>query len=253
MSYQKHHKITRSVLLVCTLCFAILNSADAQRVGRITGTVLDAITGDPVQDATVGIHGTDRTTGTNELGQFVLENVTPGLVRLSTQILGYLPITTDYYTVRPDTSIEVDFRLAPAVYEVEGVQVTGINPTRRYSRVQGAAVLTREQLPKRGNILNALQGTVPSVRTRGSREDTRLVVRGAQADVLYVLDGQVLRPPLTFYIDAQDVDCVEIRKGFSAVQEFKPPGDGEVYAGVVLIFTRGSIGPRPASCSGGGS
>jgi len=31
--------------------------------------------------------------------------------------------------------------------------------------------------------------------------------------------------------------------------EFKPPGNNDTYAGVVLIFTEGYIGSRPPGCS----
>jgi hypothetical protein len=201
-----------------------------------------------IVDAVVAVLGSNISVGTDEAGTYSIDSVVPGLVRLKAQLLGYVPITTDYYSVMPDTSIQVDFKLAPVAYELDAVEVTAEEPGRRWSRQQGARLLTAEQLPERGNILDALQGVVSGVRVRGRREDTRVVVRGAEADVLYVLDGTALRPPLTFYIDASEVDCVEIRKGFSAVLEFKPPGTGDTYAGVVLIFTEGYIGDRPPGC-----
>jgi hypothetical protein len=69
------------------------------------------------------------------------------------QLLGYLPITTDYYTVYPDTTVDVNFKLAPVAYELDAVQVTGANPAREWRHVQGAQVLTKEQLPLQGDIL----------------------------------------------------------------------------------------------------
>ena len=243
----------RYLELMCGLAAILVIAAShrhvhAQSTGRITGKVTDAITGDPVADVMVAVLGATISVGTDEEGVYSIDSVVPGLIRLRAQLLGYLPITTDYYSVLPDTSVEVDFKLAPIVYELDPVEVTAREPGRRWQRQQGAQLFTPEQLPERGNILDALQGVVPGVRVRGRREDTRLVVRGAQADVLYVLDGNVLRPPLTFYVDAQDVDCVEVRKGFSAVMEFKPPGTEAIYAGVVLIFTRDYIGSRPRGC-----
>jgi hypothetical protein len=89
-------------------------------------------------------------------------------------------------------------------------------------------VLTKEQIPQRGDILNALHGLPPTVRVPGRRDDTRIVVRNAA------------------------VECVEVRRGFSAVADFKPSIVGEDYAGVVLIWTRGALGPRPRACMPGG-
>ena len=73
----------------------------------------------------------------------------------------------------------------------------------------------RNSSPPQGDILNAIHGLIPGVRTRGRHEDTRLVVRGAEVDVIYVVDGKVIRPPLTFRIDVADVACIEVRKGFT--------------------------------------
>jgi|GEM_PF-3106397 len=238
-------------LLMTLAALSFASKVGAQRIGTITGKVSDAITGDPVNDVMVSILGSTIAAGTNEDGVFSLDSVVPGLVRLRAQLLGYLPITTDYYSVLPDTAVEVNFRLAPVAYELDAVEVTAREPGRTWRHVEGAQVLTSEELPSSGNVLDALQGVVPGVRVRGRREDTRLVVRGQQADVLYVLDGNALRPPLTFYIDSRDVDCVEIRKGFTAVMEFKPPGTEDIYAGVVLIFTKGYLGNRPRACRTG--
>ena len=223
-----------------------------QQVGQISGQVTDAITGDPVVDVMVSVMGTTLAVGTDAEGRYSIDGVAPGLIRIKAQLLGFVPITTDYYTVFPDTTVAVNFKLAPVVYELDAVQVTGENPSREYQYVQGSQLLTKEHLPGQGDILTALQGLIAGVRTRGTREDTRLVVRGAEADVIYVVDGNVIRPPLTFNIDVSDVACVEIRKGFSAVMEFKPSAIGPTYAGVVLIFTDSYIGARPRACVSGG-
>jgi hypothetical protein len=224
----------------------------AQAVGTISGRVLDAISREPISDVIVSVVGSDLSTGTDKDGRYTIDSIAAGLVRVKAQILGYVPITTDYYTVLPDSTEEVDFGLAPVLYELEGVEVTGERPVQQWRTHQGAQVLTKEMIPQRGDILSAINGLVPAVRTRGRRDDTRLVVRNAAADVLYVIDGQVIRPPLTFYIDAASVECVEVRRGYSAVSEFKPSLVGENYSGVVLIWTKGAIGPRPRACLPGG-
>ena len=82
----------------------------------------------------------------------------------------------------------------------------------------------------------------------GRRDDTRLSVRESRADVLYVIDGLVITPPLTFYVDAGDVQCVEFRPGSSATLEFRPSIFGERYSGVLLIWTKGNSAPMPGQC-----
>ena len=220
----------------------------AQSSGSVSGQVLDALTREPVGDVIVTVVGSALRSGTDEEGYYTIDSVMPGLIKVKAQILGYVPITTDYYTVHPDSSTAVDFHLAPVLYELEGVEVTGQSPQRKWVRHQGSVVLTKEDIPQSGDILSALQGVIPSVRVTGRREDTRMVVRNASADVLYVVDGNIIRPPLTFYIDATQVECVEVRRGFSAVAMYKPSIVGEVYSGVVLIWTKGALGARPRDC-----
>ena len=108
--------------------------------------------------------------------------------------------------------------------------------------------MTKEQLPANGNILYALQGTVAGIRTSGDHESIRVSIRGSRWDAIYVIDGVVVTPPITFHIDASEVECVEVRAGSHAALEFNPSIIGERYSGVILIWTRGSAARKPRGC-----
>jgi hypothetical protein len=141
----------------------------------------------------------------------------------------------------------VSFKLAPITVLLPPVEVIGERAVAAPSMV-GATLLTRTQLPKNGSIIEALQGAVPGLQTHGRGEYARQSIRGSRSDVLYVINGAVITPPLTFYIDAADVDCVEVRRGYRAANEIRPSFVGETYSGVILIWTRGSLTPRPEGC-----
>ncbi len=241
-----------AALALALIPFIAVCDLAAQETGSIAGVVTDAITRAPIPNAVVTVMGSSLNAQTDADGLYVIDSVMPGLVKVRTQVVGFHPITTSYYTVLPNETVDVSFNLAPVIFNVEGVEVTGTTPAREWPSVVGARVLTKKDLPERGSILTALQGVVPSIRVVGRREDQRLVVRNAEADMLYVVDNVVIRPPLTFYIDVADVVCVEIRRGFRAVMEFKPSIVGPNYSGVLLIWTKGTIGPRPKQCIGGG-
>ena len=248
MSVPNKQRLNSLLATLVLLAVVVPPGTYAQSTGAIHGRIVDAITRDPVPDAMVSVMGSALSSGTDEDGNYTIDSIMPGLVKIKAQILGYLPMTTDYYTIRPDSSTTVDFMLAPVLYELEQVEVTGQSPQRKWVPHQGAMVLTKEQIPQTGDILSALQGLVPGVRVSGRHEDTRLIVRNSRNDVLYVLDGRVIRPPLTFYVEAYLVECVEVRRGYRAVSEFKPSIVGETYSGVVLIWTQGALGPRPNEC-----
>ncbi len=234
---------TFSLFTPLSLCVAPL--LHSQTSATVSGSIHDAITGSPLADIVVSIVGSTVQSVTDAEGQYTIDSVLPGLVKLNAQGIGYHPITTDYYTALPTEPLDVDFRLAPVIFEVEGVEITADRPVREY---QGATVLTSDELPPRGDILNALQGAVPGISVRGRRDNTRVRARGSLSEVLFVIDGVVTTPPLRFYIDAANVDCVEVRRGSLAAQEYRTSINSEIYSGVVLIWTKGAYGPRPQSC-----
>jgi hypothetical protein len=221
--------------------------ASAQAPGTITGVVTNAISGAPVANARVTVRGFPDTAMTDGEGWYTLEGVVPGLVKVYAQSIGYVPIMTPYYSVMPNSTRYVDFKLAPLVVQLDTLRITGARP----GRGRGSEVITREQLPSQGSILDALRGAVAGLRVTGRHDGTRVKARSSRSDMLYVIDGIVVRPPLTFHIDAQDVDCVEIRRGYRAVSEYKASLNSEPYSGVILIWTRGSIDRRPAECFNG--
>lgn len=227
----------------------VASVANGQSPGRITGSIADAVTRNPLGSVEVRISGLGRTAVTDAEGRYVIDSVPPGLVRVSAQIIGYVPITTQYYTVRPDTAIDVDFKLAPITVQLDPVEVTARRTPESESSLS-TTLITRNQLPASGDVLDALQGTVAGVRVSGEHENRQTTIRGAHTDALYVINGTVVRPPLVFYIDVAEVECVEVRKGFMAAQEFNPSLATPTYSGVILIWTRGSLGNKPQGCTG---
>lgn len=223
-----------------------LVSLEAQRTGSVRGVVLDAVTRAPLQQVLVTIVGRPYSATTDDDGAYQIEAMVPGQVRLTARKFGFHAITTAFYTVRPGAVVIVDLTLAPLAVDLEPVEVEA-KPSEHRAAI-GARVLRGEALP-RGDILTALRSTVPSLRTSGRRDDTRVRIRQSSSEVLYVIDGMVITPPLVFSIDTRDVECVEVRRGYRAAQEFRPSINSEAYSGVILIWTRGSRAPRPRECA----
>lgn len=217
------------------------------QTASVSGSVLDAVSGAPIPDVLVTIVGTDRSARTGSDGHYMIADIDPGLVKVVAQVIGYHPITTPYYNLKPGSTTPVNFKLAPLRVQLDPIEITGERTTEAWAF--GSRILRKEDLPARGNVIEALDGVVAGLRRLGRREDTRVSLRGSQQDVLYVLDGVVVKPPFTFYVDAGDVECIEIRRGYRAVQEFRPSIYGETYSGVILIWTKGSLARKPRECT----
>ena len=66
---------------------------------------------------------------------------------------------------------------------------------------------------------------------------------------LFVVNGVVTTGPVPlFAVSPRDIECVEFRPGRSATLEFRRGFQDGGADGVVLIWTRGSIGRKPAGC-----
>jgi hypothetical protein len=118
-----------SVLLFSFLVLAIsLGEARAQQPtappGRavLTGTVIDAETGDPLADANVFIAVSMRGTATDAQGRFRLENIPLGAQRLYVSVIGYEPQARNL-NLREARVYTFEFELEPTVLEEEGVVV----------------------------------------------------------------------------------------------------------------------------------
>jgi hypothetical protein len=242
------HLRTQSKAGLLTAALMAWGAAANAQEAAIAGAVLDAVTGGPVADVRVTVVGSELWVRTDADGRYVIDGVPPGLVKVIAQGIGFHPITTPYYTLKPSETTTVNFKLAPLQIQLDPVEVIGEAPDEKQWAF-GSRIITPEDLPARGDIVEVLQGVVASIRSVGRPGRTpRLSVRGSFDDVLYVLDGTVVKPPFTFYVDSGDVECVEVRRGTRAAAEFRPSIVGQLYSGVILIWTRGSSAPRPREC-----
>lgn len=218
----------------------------AQRVGTVRGVVVDATNGQAVPMVIVSIVGRGLGDTTDAYGVYEITGVPSGSISIQARRIGFQPLISEHYALLPDSVLLLHFELTPQPVSLEGVEVRGEVPEARAAI--GAKVLRPQDLPGRGNILSALQGVVAGIHASGRRDDVGIRARQSHASMLFVIDGTVVTPPLTFYIDTQDVECVEVRRGYRAAQEFRPSIRGEMYSGVILIWTRGSLAPQPREC-----
>jgi hypothetical protein len=88
----------------------------------LTGTVVDAETGDPLANANVFIAVSMRGTATDAQGRFRLENIPLGAQRLYVSVIGYEPQARNL-NLREARAYTFEFELEPTVLESEGVTV----------------------------------------------------------------------------------------------------------------------------------
>jgi len=163
-------KIRRSeaaVLLVCLLAassplFAQLSSAS------LNGVVRDA-TGAVVANATVVLHNVDttveRTTISNEVGNYVLQNITPGRYRLQVKAAGFSMKQVSDFILAVDQTATIDVSLSAGA-QSEVITVTADTQQLQVSSADlGTVIATRQvnDLPLNGRNFTQLLSLTPGV------------------------------------------------------------------------------------------
>jgi len=122
---------SRPVLITAlsALLILILSAAlGASPMGKIEGTVVDDMTGQPVAEVSVQVSGTKYGAKTDSSGRFTIEQVPPGTYKLIFSAIGYSTSGVDDVVVEADQTVFVDFRIKPRVLstgkvtEVKGVK-----------------------------------------------------------------------------------------------------------------------------------
>jgi hypothetical protein len=98
--------------------------AQAPTIGRITGRVVDAASGQGLADAGVQLVGTTQGTTSGVEGRFTIGNIAPGTVTLSVRRIGYAPKTVTGLYVDAGQTLVQDISLSAATFQLTAQVVT---------------------------------------------------------------------------------------------------------------------------------
>ncbi|REL32946.1 TonB-dependent receptor [Rhodohalobacter sp. SW132] len=205
----------------------------------ITGTVVDASTGEALPGVNILIEGTGTGTTTNVEGEFEL-SVPDMDVNLVFSYIGYV---SQVISLEDRTHIEVALRMD--VISADELVVVGYGVQRRSDLTGSVASVSSERIENMPyqNISQVLQGTVPGVMVRntsaGSDPGSSIMVRGrnsitADNSPLIVVDGVPYEGSFRD-INTNDVESIEVLRDASAAAIYGARGSN----GVILITTKG--------------
>lgn len=219
---------------------------------RLSGTLVDAETRDPIAGATVTLSGSPRGIATDADGRFRFERVAPGRHVLRVEHLAY-GIHADSITLAPDAETVVMLVASPRAIEQEPVRVTAL-PRRTGGRRTN--VITREEIekatPAARHLADVIRSYIPSAQMREfSGGGFCLEFRGAHASrfqpscntPLVVLDGLPVSQPTLFLRDTppDEIERIEFIPASEAAARY---GLGS-QNGVLEIRTRRAGRGRP--------
>jgi TonB-linked SusC/RagA family outer membrane protein len=236
----------------------------AQAAGRVTGKITDKETGGPVDNAQVRIDGTNTGSLSNEQGSYTIGRVAPGSYQLRVIRLGYIS-TVLPVTVRAGQPTTVDFVLAKAPYQLEGVvtTATGQQNTRELgnaiAKIETATLVKEQPITSMQDVLNGRTAGVTMIASNGTvGGGARVRIRGLSSaslsnDPLVIVDGVRVeqgspdisgrlgdtfvgggRPNFLNNLNPEEIESMEIVKGPSAATLYGTQSAN----GVIVITTK---------------
>lgn len=249
----------KRALLLLALLGLVPGPADGQEesardsVATLTGQVVSAMTGGPLEDAQVLLVQEGRGTTTDERGRFRIGEVAAGPDTVRVRLVGFgderLPIT-----LRPGATTDVTLLLSETVLRMEEIDVTVDQPAperlqgfeRRRRRGLGL-FLTPEDIASRdaqqpSDHLRNQPGLSVSRSILGEAE-IRFTRTNLDCRPEVIVDGTLAQDFHVDDLNPDDIWAVEIYRGSSEVPpEFTMQFEG---CGLIVVWTRGAGAEPP--------
>ncbi|MEP0861032.1 MAG: TonB-dependent receptor [Ignavibacterium sp.] len=182
----KYIKIYLVILLSSANIFAQNGS------GEIVGSVIDAVTRQPLIGANVIILGTNFGAATDINGKYSIKNVPAEMYQLRASVIGYNNRVKTDVMVQPGKQTQVDFELSPQAIEFENVVVTADYFGKNILEPTSVRNFSYEEIRRSPggfeDVIRALS-VLPGVAQADAGRNDLIVRGGAPSENLYLVDG----------------------------------------------------------------
>ena len=160
----------------------------AGQTGKITGTVVDQETSNPLPGVNVLLEGTPMGAATDPDGEFYILDIPPGLYTVKFSFIGYATITMENVRSTSDLTTNLyTIKMSPEAIEGEAVTVTAERPLIEINATNEVHVVRAEDiknLPVRG------YASVVALQTSVVDDEGTLHIRGGRSEeVGFYVDG----------------------------------------------------------------
>jgi len=169
------------ILLLSSLTFAGVT-------GKISGTIKDKNTGDPLSGANIFLEDTNMGAAADADGKYVVINVPPGTYVLRVQMIGYDPTRITDVRVFSDRIAMVDCKLSQTVITGQEVTIVAGRAPVEFDRTSTAAYVRQEEIEAMpvSSLAEIVQLQAGVVAGSGGELHFR---GGRSREVAYMIDG----------------------------------------------------------------
>ncbi len=207
--------------------------AVAQTTGKVSGTVTDAATGEPLPGVNVVLEGTTQGTATNADGYYVIIGVRPGIYTVAASMVGFAVERRAGVQVNVDLTTTVDFTLREEVFEGEEIVVTAEGVKVRKDLTSSEARVTAESIDR---LPVQELGQVLQVQAGITDRDGLHIRGGRSSEVIVMVDGV----PVTDNFDGSTAIQLE-NSGIQELQVISGTFNaeyGNAMSGVINVVTK---------------
>jgi len=140
----KFNEYKLKLIIILVIIFSSMTHAGV--TGKLSGSVKDSVTGEPLVGANVVVLGTDLGGATNLEGEFIILNIPPGLYKIKVSYIGYEAKVYQNIRIVVDHTTIFSINLNPKPVEVDEVVVITKTPLVHRDLTSSISVITREQI-----------------------------------------------------------------------------------------------------------
>ena len=196
-----------SMFLMMILGFGL---SFAQTTGKISGTIVDKETGEPLVGANVMLLHTSSGTAADADGHYFIINIPPGTYDIQAMMIGYTPVKMENVRVSVNSTTNLKFELKKTVLQGEAVVVTASAVSFKKDQTSSVRNVSADQISKLPveTVVNMQAGVVQG-HFRGGRS----------SEVSYLVDGLSVVNSFSeysrqsVYIEKEVVQDLEVIKG----------------------------------------
>ncbi len=232
-------KLCKLSSLSIIICVTLLFNASTALAGggKISGTVVDVDTGDPIIGANIELEGTTQGAATDIDGYFMIVNVQPGRYDVSVSSIGYVPMIQQSVLVQSDLNTKLEFNIEATVLEAaEAVTVVYIKPKVVLDETGMTRTMNSEDLSRM--VVNNLTDVISRQTGFTIDAEGNIHARGGRSEeTMFMVDGMDIRDPLVgtqidFDLNAMNIEELQVLTGgFNA--EY-----GRAQSAIINITTR---------------
>ena len=239
--------------------------AQGQQQGRVSGRVLDALSGQPVAAAQVGVVGTQLGAQTNSDGVYTIRGVAAGSVEIRVLRVGYAE-QRQRVAVTADVQATADFRMTPVAMSLSPVVTTATGEQRRVevgnaiAQVDAAEVVSSSAVTNMGDLLASRAAGVMVTPGTQTGAGIRIRIRGNSSlslsnNPIYIIDGIRVEGATGSSsvsvggttasrvgdLNPEEIESMEIVRGPSAATLYGT----DAANGVIVITTKKGVAGKP--------